>query len=316
MNSTLNKTVTKTLVEAKDIKQFLMSGEAKVDFLNNGKDMVYRIEGIEDLDIAAQGFIIDRGEVKYPKLSNDTVYIGSRNGWKSTNISFKTLICLLNGYLPKGGQVLSLKDNKFGYAPHNLVLRNKFTDEISPIDILDKVGSVQKESENVDVISDEAEVMATVVDADKVGDFTMYTKKEVVKEYVTEDGAAFPTKELAEWHQENVAEAKNLAQVVLDYNGGYQLAEKVFQEKVKYNKAKPYEHFRDVMDNNKGVVEQDSKEVVKFNPFTIGGSPVFAYLFSEKEYSMEKSKEIVKLLSVADDLFKQLSLLSKQTVKT
>src|SRR5690606_896644 len=107
-------------------------------------------------------------------------------------------ICLLNGYLPKGGQVLSLKDNKFGYAPHNLVLRNKFTDEISPIDILEKVGSVQKESENVDVISDEDEVIATVVDADKVGDFTMYTKKEVVKEYVTEDGAAFPTKELAD----------------------------------------------------------------------------------------------------------------------
>lgn len=314
MVKTLNKTNQATNVETKDIKQFLMSGEATVDFLNNGKDMVYRIEGVNDLDIAAQGFIIDRGEVKYPKLSNDTVYIGSREGWSSTNISFKTLICLLNGYLPKGGQVLSLKDNKFGYAPHNLVLRNKFTDEISPIDILEKVGSVQKESENVDVVSDEDEVIDTVVDADKIGDFTMYTKKEVVKEYVTEDGAVFPTKELAEWHQENVSEAKNLAQVVLDYNGGYQLAEKVFQEKVKYNKAKPYEHFRDVMDANDGVVERDSKEVVKFNPFTLGGDPKFAYLFSNKSYTQEKADEIIDMLKHAQEVYEHLEKLSKETV--
>lgn len=304
------KTLNKTNVVTKDIKQFLMSGEAQVDFLNNGKDMVYRIEGIEDLDIAAQGFIIDRGEVKYPKLSNDTVYVGSRTGWSSTNISFKTLICLLNGYLPKGGQVLSLKDNRFGYAPHNLVLRNKFTDEISPIDILEKVGSVQNESEQspVETTTDEVER------ANIIGDFTMYTKKEVVKEYVTEDGAVFPTKELADWHQENVSEAKNLAQVVLDYNGGYQLAEKVFQEKVKYNKAKPYEHFRDVMDNNEGVVEQDSKEVVKFNPFTLGGDPKFAYLFSNKSYTQEKADEIIDMLKHAQEVYEHLEKLSKETV--
>lgn len=304
------KTLNKTNAAAKDIKQFLMSGEAQVDFLNNGKDMVYRIEGIEDLDIAAQGFIIDRGEVKYPKLSNDTVYIGSREGWSSTNISFKTLICLLNGYLPKGGQVLSLKDNKFGYAPHNLVLRNKFTDEISPIDILEKVGSVQNESEqqHVEVITDKVER------TNIIGDFTMYTKKEVVKQYVTEDGAVFPNKELAEWHQENVAEAKNLAQVVLDYNGGYQLAEKVFQEKVKYNKTKPYEHFRDVMDTNEGVVERDSKEVVKFNAFTIGGDPKFAYLFSNKSYTQEKADEIVDMLKHAQEVYEHLEKLSKETV--
>lgn len=311
------KTLNKTNVAAKDIKQFLMSGEAQVDFLNNGKDMVYRIEGVEDLDIAAQGFIIDRGEVKYPKLSNDTVYIGSREGWSSTNISFKTLICLLNGYLPKGGQVLSLKDNKFGYAPHNLVLRNKFTDEISPIDILEKVGSQHQEDviESVQhAVEAEDIVKNTVEPTDKIGDFNMYTKKEVVKEYVTEDGAVFPNKELAEWHQENVAEAKNLAQVVLDYNGGYQLAEKVFQEKVKYNKAKPYEHFRDVMDNNKGVVERDSKEVVKFNPFTLGGDPKFAHLFSNKSYTQEKANDIVSMLKMAQEVYETLEKLSKETV--
>lgn len=304
------KTLNKTNVSAKDIKQFLMSGEAQVDFLNNGKDMVYRIEGIEDLDIAAQGFIIDRGEVKYPKLSNDTVYIGSREGWSSTNISFKTLICLLNGYLPKGGQVLSLKDSKFGYAPHNLVLRNKFTNDISPMDILEKVGSVQKESEQ-DIIETTTD---KVERTNNIGDFTMYTKKDVVKEYVTEDGAVFPTKELADWHQENVTESKNLAQVVLDYNGGYQLAEKVFQEKVKYNKAKPYEHFRYVMENNEGVVERDSKEVVKFNPFTLGGDPKFAYLFSNKSYTQEKADEIIDMLKHAQEVYEHLEKLSKETV--
>lgn len=308
------KTLNKTTVSAKDIKQFLMSGEAKVDFLNNGKDMVYRIEGVEDLDVAAQGFIIDRGEVKYPKLSNDTVYLGSRTGFSSINISFKTLICLLNGYLPKGGQVLSLKDNKFGYAPHNLVLRNKFTDEISPIDILEKVGSVQAEDSKDVEDTHISEDNNVIEDNSLVGEYTMYTKKEVVKEYVTEDGAAFPTKELAEWHQENVAEAKNLAQVVLDYNGGYQLAEKVFQEKVKYNKAKPYEHFRDVMDANDGVVERDSKEVVKFNPFTLGGNPKFAHLFSNKQYTQTKADEIIDMLKLAQEVYENLEKLSKETV--
>lgn len=311
MVKTLNKTnVVSTNVVAKDIKQFLMSGEAKVDFLNNGKEMVYRIKGIEDLDIAAQGFIIDRGEVKYPKLSNDTVYIGSRTGWSSTNISFKTLICLLNGYLPKGGQVLSLKDNKFGYAPHNLVLRNKFTDEISPIDTLEKVGSQQHE----EVVEDVVEKQAVIESTDKIGDFTMYTKKEVVKEYVTEDGAVFPTKELAEWHQSNVEDAKISAQLVLDYNGGYVLAEKIYEEKVKYNKAKPYVHFKDVMENNNGVVEKDSSEVVKFNPFTIGGDPKFAYLFSNKNYTQAKADEIIDMLKLAQEVYENLEKLSTETV--
>lgn len=311
MVKTRNKTnvAAKVSANAKDIKQFLMSGEAKVDFLNNGKEMVYRIEGVEDLDIAAQGFIVDRGEVKYPKLSNDTVYIGSRKGWSSTNISFKTLICLLNGYLPKGGQVLSLKDVEFGYAPHNLVLRNKFTDEISPLSILEKVGSVVNDQDEHAVDEVVAEEYIDTVDG-----FKMYTKKDVVKEYVTEDGAVFPTKELADWHQENVAEAKNLAQVVLDYNGGYQLAEKVFQEKVKYNKVKPYEHFRDVMDANDGVVERDSKEVVKFNPFTIGGVPHFAHLFSNKSYTQEKADEIIDMLKHAQEVYEHLEKLSKETV--
>lgn len=80
-----------------------------------------------------------------------------------------------------------------------------------------------------------------------------YTTTEAVVKYITEDFAEFPTLELANWHQDNVSKAKGNAQVVLDFNGGWQLAEAIFGQDVKYNKARPYQNFRDVMENNTGI---------------------------------------------------------------
>ena len=92
-----------------------------------------------------------------------------------------------------------------------------------------------------------------------------YTVYEAKNEHTTEDGAVFPTKELAEWHQTNVTKGKGNAQVVLDYNGGYVLAEQIYLQEVVYNKAKPYTNFIDVLNNNQGIVSIVQEEHCKFD---------------------------------------------------
>ena len=294
----------------RDIKEHLLNG-AQVDFLHNGKtvngqpEMVYVIDGVNDLEISTKGYIIDKGEVKYPKLSNNTVYIGRRDEWDAINISLKSLITMLNGYIPKGGLVLDVIDQDKGYARGNLKLVNKFTHEEESFDALQKIEDFR------------ANLPAQAYDTKEFTDTllgkTLYTRKETVKEYVTEDGAVFPTREIAELHQKNVDDGKLMAQVVLDYNLGYIVAEKVYKEKVIYQKNRPYENFVDVMENNNGIVERASKEVVKFNEFSIGGDPKFAYLFNGKSYTQEQADEIVGMLQMAQDVYANLEQMSKHT---
>lgn len=82
--------------------------------------------------------------------------------------------------------------------------------------------------------------------------------------YITEDGAKFPNKQLADWHQDKVSKGKGNAQIVRDFNGGWQLAEEIFLQEVHYNTGKPYENFIDVMQNNSGIVVQEP--VAMFTP--------------------------------------------------
>ena len=96
-------------------------------------------------------------------------------------------------------------------------------------------------------------------------DKQFYTVYEAKNEHTTEDGAVFPTKELAQWHQEKVSKGKGNAQVVLDYNGGFVLAEQIYFQEVIYNKEKPYTNFVDVLNNNQGVVSNVQEEHCKFD---------------------------------------------------
>lgn len=291
-----------TAVKPKSIREHLLAG-AKVSFGTNGSENVYTIEGVRGLEISERGYIIDRDVIKYPKPSNDTVYIGRRTGWESLNIAFRTLVTLLNGYIPHGGLVIEYIDKDKGWRPDNLIVVDKFSKKQSTFNMLER-------------ISEQEVKVAPVVERDVSDDLKgadLYSQKEQVDEYVTEDFAIFPTMELAQWHQDVVYEAKNYAQIVLDHNGGYALAEKIYREKVVYNKGKPYENFRDVMDNNEGIVSRKSKELVKFKDFKIGEDPKFAYLFSGKTYTAEVAAEIVSMLTMAREVYESLSGLSMQT---
>lgn len=312
--STLKSTATKATATNKtsgqatrDLKSLLLGGAA-VTFASNGTEMVYTIEGVTGLEVSAQGYIIDKGDVKYPKQSNDSIYITARTGMAAINIAYKSLILLLNGYIPKGGFIVTTRDAAKGYSPDNLKLLSKFTHQEASLDLLERTGNH---------LTVAAAVPALVQDEDKtvIDPTTVYTSKVQVQEFFAEDGKSFESLELAAIHQRTVTAAKEVAQVVLDYNKGlYGVAEKAYLRVMQYEGKPPYVNFRDVMDNNNGVVEKAALEVVKFNKFRVGQEPLYAHLFSNKTYTQEVANEILDMLALAADVKHNLEMLSKRTV--
>jgi len=289
----------------KDIRDLLLNG-AKVNYSHNGSEFVYEIEGVHSLEISVNGYIIDKGEVKYPKPSNDTVYISSRRNFNALNIAYKSLITYLNGYIPKGGVMLKLKDEHKGYSPDNIKLVNKFTGEDESWDVLQKISDSKT---NVDEsLSNEDKTVLNPND--------LYTEVVSTTEYVTEDGKVFSSLESAAIHQRQVDLAKDVAQLVLEHQRElYGVAESAYLRLMDYKGNKPYFHFKDVMDNNNGIVERQSKEVVVFKDFLLGDSPQFAHLFSGKQYTQEKADEIISMLSLAEDVYLNLKGLSQMTAQ-
>lgn len=295
----------------KDIKDLLLSG-AKVNYSFNGSEFVYEIEGVHALEISVNGYIIDKGEVKHPKPSNDTVYISACKGFNALNIAYKSLITYLNGYIPKGGLMLKLKDESKGYSPDNIKLVNKFTGEDESWDVLQKI------SEHKHTSSSQAELktIEKILDEDKtvLDPKDLYTEVVSTIEYVTEDGVAFSNLEIAAAHQQKVDVAKDVANLVLEHQKElYGVAESAYLRLMDYKGKKPYFHFKDVMDNYNGIVERKTKEVVKFKEFIVGDSPVFAHLFSEKSYTQDKADEILSMLALAEDVYLNLKGLSQMT---
>ena len=298
-------------VKVTDVKSHLLAG-AKVDFAHNGSEFVYTIEGVRGLEVSPKGYIIDKGDVKYPKQSNDTVYITARKDFAAVNIAYKSLILLLNGFVPKGGLIVDLKDEAKGYRPDNLVIKSKFSKAELSFDTLERIEGVNPvKVKAVSVPTLEEDVDKTVIEPASV-----YTQKATILEYVAEDGKAFETVEAAAMHQVQVALAKDVAMTVLEYKKElYGVAEQAYLRVIKYDgDKKPYVNFRDVMDNNEGVQERTAKEVVQFKKFAKGQEPIFAHLFSNKNYTQDTANEILEYLALAQDIRVHLEMLSKQAI--
>ncbi len=125
--------------------------------------------------------------------------------------------------------------------------------------------------------------------------------------YTTEDGAKFPTRELAEWHQEKVTKGKVTAQIALDYNGGYVMAEQLFLNEVVYNCAKPYEHFKDVLENDQGVQEiaGEGDYELDFDAWICVGASSVLCVDRDADFKCTKEEALIaeKLLVTIDDKF-------------
>lgn len=90
-------------------------------------------------------------------------------------------------------------------------------------------------------------------------------KIEGYKEYQTDDGSIFTSKEIADWHQKNVDKGKNNAEIVVSYGGGYALAEQIYMQEVKYPEGKkPYKDFKVMLSQVGGI-----RELEKPAKFTI-----------------------------------------------
>lgn len=248
-----------------------------LDFINKSETVVEVVkDGVKvwsnpniSVSIDSLGRVFDEDGKLLTKNKSNTYSVrintGNKNiGWTASYTSLFSRIVL---GIKLSNRTLRLKDESKGWIEgnvdavsiHGVGASGKVAETKIDINTLEKV-----HSENV--ISDN-------VEASKGDDNTSVVYYKVIdakKEYVTEDGGVFPTKELAEWHQEKVSKGKGNAQVVLDYNGGWVLAEQIYLQEVVYRCPKPYKNFKDVMDNVSGVLDKSQKERCVFSNIDVG----------------------------------------------
>ena len=219
-----------------------------------------------DVQITSEGKVLKDGELLQPKDTRYkpySIYIKSGEKWIAYSAGFNSLYSRMVLGVKLGTKTIKLKDSIKGYLEGNIeVVTLHYNARTKGVDT-----KVHKELSNIKPKAQETP-MKDLLDEQintQAEQKLFYTLYEAKDEHTTEDGAVFPTKELAEWHQEKVSKGKGNAQVVLDYNGGYVLAEQIYLQEVVYNKAKPYTNFIDVLNNNQGIVSVVQDEHCKFD---------------------------------------------------
>ncbi len=249
-----------------------------LDFINKSETVVEVVkDGVKvwsnpniSVSIDSLGRVFDEdGKVLAKNKSNTysvRINTGNKNiGWTA---SYTSLFSRMVLGIKLSNRTLRLKDESKGWVEgnvdavsiHGVGASGKVAKTIIDINTLKKVGSEKIISDNVDSSKDTTNTSSVVY----------YKVTDAKEEYLTEDGGVFPTKELAEWHQEKVSKGKGNAQVVLDYNGGWVLAEQIYLQEVVYRCPKPYKNFKDVMDNVSGILNKSQKERCVFSNIDVG----------------------------------------------
>lgn len=134
--------------------------------------------------------------------------------------------------------------------------------------------------------------------------------------FITEDFAEFPTLDLANWHQSNIDKGKANAEIVMKYNGGWACAEEVYLQSVSYRDGKPYEHFRYVMENGRGVQEVSGESTYSFNdmPYlgVLGGVAKAELL--QKRFKKEDADLLFDTIQSANVLVRKAVEVSKRGI--
>lgn len=219
-----------------------------------------------DVQITSEGKVLKDGELLQPKDSLYKpyhIYIKSGEKWRAYSAGFNSLYSRMVLGVKLGTKTIKLKNSTKGYVEGNIEVVKTYYNASTK-----RVGTkVDKELSNITPKAQETH-MKDLLDeqiSTQAEQELFYTLYEAKNEHITEDGAVFPTKELAEWHQEKVSKGKGNAQVVLDYNGGWVLAEQIYLQEVVYRCPKPYTNFKDVLDNNNGIVSVLQEEHCKFD---------------------------------------------------
>ena len=119
-------------------------------------------------------------------------------------VSFNSLFSRMVLGVKLGGKTIYLKDNKVGYTKDNVSfvgcrLGQKLSLNIKP---QTKSQTKQQTLQTSPTTQEKVTPMDTTIQDKEVKQY--YTLYEAKNEHTTEDGAVFPTKELAEWHQTKV----------------------------------------------------------------------------------------------------------------
>lgn len=243
-----------------------------LDFINKSETVVEVVkDGVKvwsnpniSVSIDSLGRVFDEDGNLLTKNKSNTYCIRIKNdamniGWTA---SYTSLFSRMVLGVRLANKTLRLKDESKGWVEdnvdavsiHGTGTSGKVAEKKIDISTLEKINSKKS-------ISDNANNNSTDI---------YYKVIEAKNEYITEDGGVFPTKELAEWHQEKVSKGKGNAQVVLDYNGGWVLAEQIYLQEVIYRCKKPYNNFKDVMDNVSGILNKSQSEQCVFSNLDTG----------------------------------------------
>ena len=224
-----------------------------VDAINVNKTKnFYREDGVvlwnneaTNVVLTSEGEVLNENLQKIKPTDNGCYRVKITDGISTgvAAISFNTLFSRMVLGEKLGTRTIVLKDKTKGYAEGN-------------IEVVKSTKAKYFRTENKEVTKAEE-----LLKQHNTGD-TMYTVKAGDTKYITEDFAEFPTRELAEWHQDKVTKGKSNAQIVLDYNGGYTLAYELYKQEVQYNAEKPFENFVDVMRNDTGITTKSEQYAI------------------------------------------------------
>lgn len=292
-----------------------------------------------DVSINSKGNVLKKGVIHQGSVNGGRnieqycVYVLSDGVRKYNYVSFNSLFSRMVLGVKLGAKTICLKDKNAGYTKDNVSVISTRKDTLNK-QHNKQLGLIkQKQQEkpleaksNTNHTNDIKQVGNSSDKKQTQGTNVFYTEYKEVCEHITEDGAVFPTLELAQWHQEKVSKGKGNAQIVLDYNGGYVLAEQIYLQEVKYNKDKPYVNFIDVMKNNKGIISNVQEEHCVFDKLgdSSGLSETSLMLFGLREINnlvcsktkAEKLNTVLNKYSSAyaklDEEHKNLTTLLKQ----
>ena len=235
-----------------------------LDFINKNETVVEVVkDGVKvwsnpniSVSIDSLGRVFDQDGKLMNKHKSNTYSVrintGSKNiGWTA---SYTSLFSRMVLGIKLSNRTLRLKDESKGWVEGNV-------DAVS----IHGVGASGKVAETKIDLNSLEKIDVSNVNIDKSSAAVYYKVIDAKNEYITEDGGVFPTKELAEWHQEKVSKGKGNAQVVLDYNGGWVLAEQIYLQEVVYRCPKPYNNFKDVMDTTSGILNKSQSEHCVFS---------------------------------------------------
>lgn len=259
-----------------------------------------------DVSINSKGNVLKKGVIHQGSVNGGRnieqycVYVLSDGVRKYNYVSFNSLFSRMVLGVKLGAKTICLKDKNAGYTKDNVSVISTRKDTLNK-QHNKQLGLIkQKQQEkpleaksNTNHTNNIKQVGNSSDKKQTQGTNVFYTEYKEVCEHITEDGAVFPTLELAQWHQEKVSKGKGNAQVVLDYNGGYVLAEQIYLQEVIYNRDKPYANFIDVLNNTNGIVSNVQKEHCKFDKVLTGNIPNFSMLMNlglSEIYGLEVSK--------------------------